>query len=211
MTSRGGWGWYSATHRGATHRGSVLAWLAVALVAVLPLLGAPGCSSPPESTRLQLDDFDLVVSELRDSLARYLTDRGPNTPPMRIETRPLRNESSDVLTKAEKWMAVGRVQAALPVQELIRVHGVTFQMPMRQVEALAAAGFQLPPVDHPTHFFKATLRSATRSGRDNSDGDTDLRKEYYEFSYDIVDAATSELVWSDSVTFAREAAGTVVN
>jgi len=180
------------------------------IVAVVLLIG-PGCASDPVSTRLQVDDFDLVVAELRDSLARYLTDRGPNAPAMRIETRRLRNESSDVLTKAEKWMAVGRVQAALPVQELIQGHGVTFMMPEQQVAALREAGFHLPPIDRPTHFFKATLRSATRSGRDNEDGDTDLRKEYYEFSYQIVDIATSEMVWSDSVVFAREAFGTVVN
>ena len=190
---------------------SVVPRLRIAFSIAIACVIASGCGSTPVSTRLKLDDFDLVVAELRDSLARYLTDRGPNAPPMRIETRRLRNESSDVLTKAEKWMAVGRVQAALPVQELIQGHGVTFQMPEDQVTALREAGFNLPPIDRPTHFFKATLRSATRSGRDNEEGDTDLRKEYYEFSYDIVDTATSELVWSDTVVFAREAYGTVVN
>lgn len=196
----------------AAYRGrSVVARLRLIGFVALVLVIVPGCGSTPVSTRLQVDDFDLVVAELRDSLGRYLTDRGPNAQPMRIETRRLRNESSDVLTKAEKWMAVGRVQAALPVQELIQGHGVTFMMPEHQVAALQDAGFNLPPVDRPTHFFKATLRSATRSGRDNEDGDTDLRKEYYEFSYKIVDVGTSEMVWSDSVVFAREAFGTVVN
>lgn len=182
-------------------RAIVLAWL----------VSVTGCSSVPESTRLKVDDFDLVVAEMRDSLARFLVARGPGAAPMRIQTRGLRNESSDMLTKAEKWMAVGRVQAALPVQELIQGHGVTFMMPLHQVDALRAAGYDLPPVDRPTHEFKATLRSATRSGRENDDGDTDLRKEYYEFSYEILDLATNEIVWNDSVMFAREARGTVVN
>lgn len=169
------------------------------------------CGSPPQSTRLRVDDFDLVVAEMRESLARHLGARSPDSPPMRILAQPLRNESSDVLSKAERWMAVARVISSPPILALLRQKNCEFQMPLHQVEALRAAGYPVGQENAPTHEFTATLRSATRSGRSEAGGDTDLRKETYEFAYVVLNLATREIEWSDSVTFAREASGTVVN
>jgi hypothetical protein len=183
----------------------------LAVVMAGAMIAVAGCASPPRSTRLKVEDFDHVVAEVRDSFARHLTGRGPGSPQMRLLTVELQNQSSDVLSRAEKWMAVARVQAAAPVQALLRERNVVFQLPLHQVEALRREGFDLPPADRPTHEFTATLRSATRSGKSEAGGDTDVRKEYYEFEYQVVDLATREVAWSDTVTFAREAAGTVVN
>lgn len=178
-------------------------------------LALAACSTPPQSTRLTAKDFDVTVQQVTASLSRsdFLADRRPDSPPIRIVTRRVENLTSDVLTQGEMWMAVVRVQAALPVQALAQERNVVFQMPPEEIQRLRRDGFESPlgPENMPTHELKAVFRSSTRSGLEKDDKHTDVRKEYYFLEYQVLDLSTREVVWNDAFEFAREARGLMVN
>lgn len=174
-----------------------------------------GCASTPQSTRLRASDFDVTVSEVVGQLSTsdFLAGRSPDSEQMRIVAREVENLTSDILTKSEMWMAIARVQGALPVSRLSQERSIVFQMPPEEIEDLRRAGFDSPltPENRPTHSLTAVFRSATRSGSYKDKQYTDIRKEHYYLEYQITNLATRELDWTGSFEFAREATGLIVN
>jgi hypothetical protein len=183
------------------------------LIFVVVLAGCAGCVE--RSTRLTGSDFEVTVQEMANSLAasEFLAERSPTSPEIRIVTRQALNLTSDVITPAEQWMLVARVQSALPVRQMAEHRNIVFQMPPEEIARLRARGFEseLTEENRPTHLMTATLRSSLRAGASDSNGLTNLRKDYYLLEYQILEIETRRLAWSGRFEFAREAAGLVID
>ena len=185
-------------------------------LAITVVLMASACASLPRSTRLRDADYQDLVAEMTAALAAsdLLAERGPDSPQMRVVTRRVINLSSDVIPEADMWMLVARIQAAAPLQELARHRNLIFQLPPERLELVREHWLDWPalaPEDAPTHILEAIYWSATRSGGTRRDKPSDVRKDYYDLEYRVVDLTSRELVWTASFAFAREATGLVID
>lgn len=187
---------------------------AVALMFAAAVLA--GCATPERgSTRLTHADFDDTVQAMVTSLAssKFLAGRTPDSPQIRIVTNKVENLTSDVITAAEQWMLIARVQAAFPVQELAQKKNIVFQIPPEEAALLREKGFDSPlnPEHEPTHLMIAVFRSSTSAGSRSSAGFADVRKEYYFVEYTIIEIKSRKTAWSGSFEFAREASGLLID
>jgi hypothetical protein len=189
-----------------TRAGASLA-LAAALVT--------GCATARGSTRISSADFNDTVQAMVASLAAsgFLADRHERSPQVRIVTNRVLNLSSDVITPAEQWMLIARVQSAFGVQELSQRRNIVFQIPPEEIELLRRRGFDSPlnPEHAPTHLMTATILSSTRAAADPREGFATLRKDFYLIEYVIVDLETRQTAWRDRFEFARHAAGLTID
>ena len=184
--------------------------ISIACVAVIV-----GCASTGRSTRLTHGDFNDTVHAMAASLATsdFITDRTSRSPPIRIVTNKVENLSSDVISPAEQWMLIARVQTANPVQELAQKKRIVFQIPPEEIVMLQNRGFEvgLAPENAPTHLMTATIMSSSREGRDAREGIVNLRKDYYLIEFTIIELAGREKVWTDAFEIARQAAGLAID
>lgn len=174
------------------------------------------CAGPaPRSTRLTAADLTDVVEKMRTSLAAsdFLAARDSGSERVVIVINRVENLTSDVLSRAEQWMLVARVRAALPIQRLARQKNVALQIAPERHAMLKDAGFtgDLGPEDAPTHVLGATYRSARRAARGTATHMTDRRAEYYYFEYRITDLRRRDVVWTDSFEIKREAVGLAID
>lgn len=189
-----------------------------AVVALLGLLGAHGllgCASTPQSSRLTAGDFEVTVNEMARSLAasEFLAARTPDSPQIRIVTSKVTNLTSDVISAAEQWMLIARVQSSLAIRTMADQKNIVFQIPPEEIAMLRQRGFDVPmtPENLPTHLMTATFRSSTRVRREAQAGYADLRKDYYLLQYEIFEIQSKNLEWDGRFEFAREAFGLAID
>ena len=186
----------------------------LALSAPIVMCCAVGCHSTPQSTRLRLDDFNVTVQRMAESLVRseFFTNRGPASEPVYITINKVLNLTSDIIPEAEQWMLMARVQGALSKPELARKN-VYFQITPEQHARLRAAGFEgdLGDLPRTTHVLRAVFMSARRGERDDSHGYVTGRQDYYYLEYAILELDTRRVAWSETFEFKRQAAGLAVD
>ena len=185
-------------------------------LALSVLVATAGCTAGgARSTRLTDRDLDGVVQAMRASLAAsdFFGQRDEHAEPAVIVLDRIENLTGDLLTRAERWMLVARVQGALPIRELAGKKNIAFQITPERHALLRKAGFagDLETAPQATHLMTATFHSARRAGRDTRTGLTDRRADYYYFEYRITEVRTRRLAWTDSFEIKREAVGLVID
>lgn len=182
---------------------------ALALATALPCLVTPACHSTPRSTRLRVEDFEFVATEMAARLhaSSLLDGRGPDSPPIIAALTKVENLSSDILSDGEKWYLMDRVFDSDSIDALRRSRNIRFVIPAEKLRLLNKA---LAPDEQtaarraPTHTITARLRSLERSaGRDRTD--------LYDCQFTMTDLAGGEIVWTDSVALKRVARGRAYN
>jgi hypothetical protein len=171
---------------------------------LLILLNFTACASP-QSTRLQVSDFDELSDRMAESLAGSgaITQRTAADEPWWVSMQRVENLSTDVMTPGEQWAIVQRVRSAQPLQVLWDRHQIRF---LESPEDVVAARALADPRDpyaadrRSTHVLTGTLRSITRAQQRD-------RTELYDLQMRLVDLATGEDVWSDNFSIKREARG----
>ena len=148
--------------------------------------------------------------------SNFLSQRGPDAPPIAIVVDHVENLSSDLLTEAEQWMLVARVRAALPLRTLADARNVRFLIPPERWRMLVEGGYVARDETErssrrATHVMSAVLRSMRRAGAAHDGDMTDLRADIYVFAFQIMALPSRELVWSDAFEFRREARGLVID
>jgi len=171
----------------------------LAVAAIMQACAAPGA----RSTRLTDRDLIDAVHRMRASLAAsdFLIKRDADSEPVAIVIDRVENLTSDVWTRAEQWMLVARLRAALPIQQLAKHKNVSLLITPQQHAMIRRAGFQgdLGPATPATHVMSATFRSTRPTARTGAD-------DYY-LEYQITDRRTRQVVWTDSFEIKREAMG----
>jgi len=183
--------------------GSGRAWAAVFCI----LLMLAGCQSPPRSARFTNADFDHMAAAMAQSLlaSDAVQSRGPRSSKWLVSINEVRNLSSDVITPAEQWSIMYRIQDAQPIQMLWDKKNIRFVLPPEKVRALRERGFDagkpIASEREVTHSMTATFRSATRAP------DATGRTELYYGQFKLMDLRTGRAVWADRVEFKRFAKG----
>jgi len=186
----------------------------LALCVPLSACCALGCAATPRSTRLQPEDFNATVQHMVERLAAsdFLAPRDADSEPVYITINKVENLTSDIITQAEQWMLMARVQGALSKPALARKR-VYFQITPEQHARLRAEGFagDLDRLPRTTHVMKAVFMSARRSERDPKHGYTLGEQDYYYLEYTITDLATRHTVWTETFEFKRQAVGLAID
>jgi hypothetical protein len=166
-----------------------------------------GCQQPPRSTRMTLADFDHMAAAMAQSLnqADRIKRRTPESERWIISIDDVRNLTTDVMTPAEQWAIMYRIQDSQPIQRLWDEKNIRFVLPPAKVKALRNKGFAATQPaagdrPRPTHSLTAVFRSARRAQAKQG---TDL----YYCQFSLMDLRGGEPVWRDRVSFKREAFG----
>ncbi len=182
---------------------------AIALLAALTFAGGSACRSPAKSSRLRVEDFELVSAEMAARLraSSFLAGRGPDSTPIIAALSKVENLSTDILSEGEKWYLMDRVFDSAAIAALRESRNIRFVIP---AEKLALLNKALPAEDRaadaraPTHAVTARLRSLTRAAGPD-------RTELYDCQFTITDIAGGEVLWTDSVAIKRTARGRAYN
>ena len=182
------------------------AWL---LLLTLPLTS---CASDggQRTTRMQLDDFEAMAAAMAESLraSEALRGRGPDSAPWRISITQVRNLSNDVMTPAEQWAIMAKIQDAQSIQHLWDAKRVRFVLPIEKVRGLRRAGIEAgEPIGvdrEPTHTLTAVFRSATRASGSH-------RTEVYFCQFELLDLREGTPVWADRFEYKRQARGRILD
>ncbi|MEM6392980.1 MAG: hypothetical protein AAF797_09430 [Planctomycetota bacterium] len=178
----------------------------VAFALTLGWLGA-GCVSQPQSSRLQVEDFQDMAGAMSTSLSRAFAERGPSDEPWIVSIQRVTNLSGDVLTEGEQWYPMGKLVSSRSMQRLWDEHRVKVVIPAERAELLRV---QSPGVldghlgegQSPTHVVSATLRSVTRGG-------FDARTDLYSAEFEMTERASGTPVWNDRFELKRQALGVI--
>ena len=178
-----------------------------ALVWATLLLAA--CSTP-SSTRLQVDDFEDIAREvshdLRDS--GVLSGRTPDSPTWLVACQPVRNHSTDIMTRGERWMLVNAVRQGQGIQDLWSKHQVRFILDSDQAARQRESGiWELTDTGctrKVTHVLTATLRNTERF-RESGNGRTDL----YAIHFELIELGSAEAIWNGEHLIKRSAIGSL--
>lgn len=174
------------------------------------------CQAEPRSSRLQIDDFNVVTEKMIQSLAssEFLADRDADSPPAYVTINNVENLTHDVISQAEQWMLIAKLRAAMPLQHLRQNKNVTFQIAPEQHTMLRQAGFEgdLGSAPKTTHVLKAVFMSSPRFVTDEDQQDqVTRRQDFYYLEYFLVNVQTRETVWNDTFEFKREAVGLAID
>lgn len=174
-----------------------------------------GCRSGPRTTDFTQNDLDVTVNEMAASLAGsdFLAERTADSPRIVLATNQVRNLTDNIMTTAERWMAIARVQNTLPIQAMAEQKNIVFVLPPERIEDLREAGFDqpLPEGLRPTHLMTATFYSSRMAEREAGERITSIRQNYYYLEYTITDLDGREVLWSDAFEFGREAFGNIID
>lgn len=179
------------------------------LVAAILATAATGCASPSRTTRLQVEDFEIVAIEMADKLraSDFLRDRGPHSPQVVVAVSKVENLSSDILSEGEKWYLMDRVIDSRAIDALRTDEGIRFVIPAEKLRLLNRS---LPPEEQaaalrsPTHAMTARLLSLARTaGPDRTD--------LYDCQFTLTDLSDGQIVWTDNIAIKRVARGRAYN
>lgn len=163
----------------------------------------PSCASPARTTRISVDDFQLIAAEMAQKLrgGDLLRERTADSPRMVVALRRAENLTMDLLGDAERWYLVEKVASSLPLVALAREKNLVWVTPEQKGRAagqLDPADF--PPDRRPTHTLLCIVQSITRSaGLDRSD--------LYRLEYRIEELRSGEIKWVDQFEYKRAATG----
>lgn len=183
---------------------------------VLLCLVLSGCqSAPPRTTDFTQDDLDVTINAMAASLAAsdFLSERTPDSPQIVLVTNQVRNLTDNLMTTAERWMMIARVQSTLPIRTMADQKNIVFVMPPERLADLRRSGFdqELPPGLEPTHVMTATFMSSRQAARQRGDEITSLRTNFYYLEYSIAAINSREVLWTDAFAFGREARGNIID
>jgi hypothetical protein len=166
-----------------------------------------GCAAPPRSTRMASADFDQMAAAMAQSLngAQRIKERGPDSEPWAIVVDRVRNLTTDVMTPAEQWAIMHRIQDSQPMQRLWDEKRIRFLLPAAKIKTLrqrGVAGVESVASDRPqpTHSLTAVFRSAMRA-------EPRARTDMYYCQFSLMDLRSGQAVWADRVAFKRQARG----
>ena len=184
---------------------------AIAIFALLFLGIHIGCEQDkgPQTTRLQISDIQQVTQEMTEKLATsdFLRERNSSSPPIVITCRKAENLSMDLVSEAELWMFVLKVETTINQTNLARAKNIVFQIPPERVEMLRKKFPDVASGAQPTtHVMTASIRSASRVS-ENKEGYVSNQARLYYFDYNITRLWDGSLEWNGSAAFKREAAG----
>ena len=176
--------------------------LSVALAAAVA-----GCQTP-RSTRLQVDDYEYMATEISGQLQRtmvegFLAERGPDSEPMTVAIQKVTDYSHDMLSDGEKWYLMAKVRDTLH-HRLRKEKNIVFVIPadtirlarrMGDIEEQAAFENRAP-----THVMNGVIRSVTRTTEQD-------RTDAYQLNCELTDLGVGEVVWTSKVEFKRVARG----
>jgi hypothetical protein len=183
----------------------------VLLVCGLALFGCAS-GSVGESTRLTVEDFEVMAGEMAQSLmaSDALAGRGPGSEKWVVSIDKVLNLSDDAMTQNEQWSIMAQLRGAEPLRVLWDQKAVRFVIPPeRELPYPTICGPD--PSDFPffsgverrvTHTMTATFRSVTRA-------QAKRRSDLYYCEFDLLDLSTGERVWSGRFEFKRQARGHV--
>lgn len=175
-----------------------------------------GCSTP-KSSRIQIGDFEAATAEMVNSLSAsaFLAERNADSPPVIIVINKVENLTYDVITPAEQWMLMAKLEGAQPVQSLRARKNVRFILPPEEYAMLKKEGVAVnPPVNPPpaTHVMSAVFRSSPRLVRDaEANNLVKRRQDYYLLQYTLTNIQSRQVEWSDKFEFKREAVGLAID
>ena len=174
-------------------------------LSLLSLGLACGCSGPPRTTRMTLQDYTEISGEMAAKLgnSQFLAERTTSSPRMVIAIRKIENLSSDMIPAGAQWYMQTRVVESVPMTEWSRDKNIAFTIPadrLREARRYGEVNEAFATQRKPTHVMTAIIRSITRTA------DKD-RTDLYYCEYQITDLASGGIVWADKVEFKRLAEG----
>lgn len=168
-----------------------------ALVITLMLM-LVGCGTARRTTRIAVDDYEVMATEMSDSLADSdaIAERGPDSEPWVVSINKVMNLTSDVMSESEQWSIVEQIRGSLPMSDLWKTKKIRFVLPAERREADP----MLSDDAGVTHVMTATFRSSTRAVADG-------RTELYYCEFELMDLKTGVPVWLDRFEYKRTASG----
>ena len=195
-------------HKVYGHTGSEWALVATSMLLMAGMVA--GCASGPKSSRMTVDDYEYIATEISAKLKAKLAvsdplaERTPDSPKMVIAITKVRNEMvAEMMPEATKWYLMAKIKSTLPLALLSRDKNILFTISAEHLRAARQRGTvaeDFAAERKPTHTMVATFRSVVRStGKDRTD--------VYFCEFELLDLETGEIVWNDTVEFKRTAHG----
>lgn len=181
----------------------------IRVIAPVALAALIGCATSG-STRITIDDYEYVAAEisekLRASLAQnsLIAERDATSPPWEIAIQKVENRmEGEIMSEGTKWYLMYKLRSGVALTDLARAKALKFTIPAEKLQAAKRKGtvdMDAASGRSPTHVLSATFRSVVRStGTDRTDD--------YFCEFHLTDLRDGTLVWTDSVSFKRAAAG----
>ncbi|QOI99772.1 MAG: hypothetical protein HRU70_04455 [Phycisphaeraceae bacterium] len=186
-------------------RSATLALRLAVAAAAASYAAVPGCSAPPRSTRMTLDDYDTMAAEMVESLkgSRFVRERTPGSPEAVITIDRVENRSRHLMSEGEQWAIMRRLTQAAPTHTLRDAYNIRLVVAKDLADGAVTSG-RLPAdalaSRRPTHQMSAVFETISRQvGADRTDG--------YFCTFRLLDLATGEEAWTGSFDFKRVAVG----
>jgi hypothetical protein len=182
---------------------SLVGYFGVMAMAAMLILG--GCSTPPRTSTLTVEDLEETTSQMAGQLGSsdFLRERTAESPPIVVAIDKVQNLTSDVIPEGQQWFLVSRVRDQLDVGTLRKSKNIRFVIPREFLDKAKAAGTIEADAGldrAPTHQMSATFHSMTRTaGKDRTDA--------YVCEYRITEIGSGALAWTGEFAFKRTAFG----
>ena len=178
----------------------------------MPCLLIAGCAARPQTTRMTVDDFQVISSAMATSFlaSNALARRTPNSPLWIVSLDKVTNLSSDVMTTDEQWAIMARLLGQMPIASLWQQKNIRFVLPPERTEQIRQSDINdeargdFGAARNVSHTMTATFTSITRAQA------TD-RTDIYYCEFDIINLTKGLAVWNDRFKYKRAARGHIWN
>ena len=169
-----------------------------------------GCASPPQSSRIAIEDYEEMAAAMSASLraSEAIAQRTPESEVWVVSFDRVLNLSSEVMPTGEQWWVMANIRGAQPMRELWDDKRIQFVTPGQHARDLKPR-LDAEGVDtdfgsgrEVTHTLTATFRSITRA-------DATHRTDLYGCEFRLLDLRTGTDVWNNWFEFKRQAEGHV--
>ncbi len=194
--------WRSKTLTPVIQQSHMPAFVSIRIQSWLFLLGmvicSTGCGGPPKVRTTFLNSVDLL--DMTDRMAAsfandaVIGERSPDDKPWVISINRVANHTNQIIPEREKWLYIGRLRAVLAQSPIARDRSIIWVIPPERWPIIAhEIGAPEEPYGlrmAPTHLLTAAFHSLTLT---HAQG----RSDTYVCDFQLLDLATSRIVWED--------------
>jgi hypothetical protein len=163
-------------------------------------LGGPGCSAPEiHTTSLASTDLVSMTDLMTRSMlvSQEIATRNAQSPVWTVTLDRAINKTNSVIPQRELWAFMARLRTQLQQSPAMTQRNIRFVLSKETAEAVNAAQPDAAPGrGTPTHALAATFYSITSATNQ-------ARSDSYLCAYQLIDGASSQILWEDKYEIKR--------